>query len=365
MHTACFGAAKGKSSWSLRGAGLSPTRVRVAARERHAPARVRVRCASVRPKASVTHERRHAQSRPRRDLAAMPMLITASLNARSSTPAAEKPHLGAKSKNALIYGWSSAFKLANRIGKEGLAEPRLTSESPFWLSPDPILASYMKGGPSGGVFNPKNLSLYSYAHNNPVVMRDPDGRFAMAAPLLYYAGAAAAGAIATWFVARTIVGNQSHSWPPPLTNIPPAIPVGTPPSQDTASGVPVSPPGTAAWEPYNPLLPGKSLDGLQIPFVHQASSPTIDPQSVAGKTPQEIDQIARGLGLTPKGKNPLAGQGAYIDPVTGEQRILIHPTPTAGGPHAHVNDPQGGRLDVNGKPVPAEAPEAHLPIKVK
>jgi len=46
-----------------------------------------------------------------------------------------------------------------------------------WLSPDPILASYMKGEPNGGGFNPKNLNLYSYAHNNPVILRDPDGRW--------------------------------------------------------------------------------------------------------------------------------------------------------------------------------------------
>jgi RHS repeat-associated protein len=44
----------------------------------------------------------------------------------------------------------------------------------MWLSPDPILASYMQRGPAGA--SPKNLGLYSYSWNNPVVMRDPDGR---------------------------------------------------------------------------------------------------------------------------------------------------------------------------------------------
>ena len=43
-----------------------------------------------------------------------------------------------------------------------------------WQSTDPILASYMRRGPSGA--SPKNLGLYSYGWNNPVVMRDPDGR---------------------------------------------------------------------------------------------------------------------------------------------------------------------------------------------
>ncbi|WP_437974390.1 SpvB/TcaC N-terminal domain-containing protein [Sorangium sp. So ce295] len=48
--------------------------------------------------------------------------------------------------------------------------------SSVWLSPDPILDEYMDGGPSGGVFNPGNLGLYSYTLNNPVNLVDPDGR---------------------------------------------------------------------------------------------------------------------------------------------------------------------------------------------
>jgi RHS repeat-associated protein len=43
-----------------------------------------------------------------------------------------------------------------------------------WASADPILGSYLQRGAGGA--SPKNLELYSYAWNNPVVMRDPDGR---------------------------------------------------------------------------------------------------------------------------------------------------------------------------------------------
>ncbi|MGK4000057.1 RHS repeat-associated core domain-containing protein [Sorangium sp. So ce1024] len=53
-------------------------------------------------------------------------------------------------------------------------DPRMS----VWLSPDPILAEYMRGGPAGGVFNPGNLGLYSYTLNNPVNLVDPDGRSA-------------------------------------------------------------------------------------------------------------------------------------------------------------------------------------------
>ena len=45
-----------------------------------------------------------------------------------------------------------------------------------WLSADPILADYMRGGPNKGVFTPRNLGLYAYTWNNPVTLRDPTGR---------------------------------------------------------------------------------------------------------------------------------------------------------------------------------------------
>src|SRR6202012_1516506 len=56
-----------------------------------------------------------------------------------------------------------------------------------------------------------------------------------------------------------------------------------------------------------------------------AVSPIINPADVAGRKIAEIEEVARSAGLLPRGPNPSAGQGAYIDPVTGAQRILIHP----------------------------------------
>jgi RHS repeat-associated protein len=46
----------------------------------------------------------------------------------------------------------------------------------LWVSPDPILASYLDGAPNGGVYSPVNLGLYTYSFNSPVRLRDPDGR---------------------------------------------------------------------------------------------------------------------------------------------------------------------------------------------
>lgn len=48
----------------------------------------------------------------------------------------------------------------------------------MWQSPDPILADYLGGAPVGGVYAPANLSLYSYAHQRPLVAKDPDGELA-------------------------------------------------------------------------------------------------------------------------------------------------------------------------------------------
>ena len=96
---------------------------------------------------------------------------------------------------------------------------------------------------------------------------------------------------------------------------------------------------------------------------NEGISPEIDPKEVAGKSPSQIDKIAKDKGLIPKG-DPEAGNGAYIDPVTGKQRILTHPEPDSGcsGPHCHVNNPAGERLDINGNVVPSNSPDAHLPL---
>ncbi|MDD1796158.1 RHS repeat-associated core domain-containing protein, partial [Enterovibrio sp. ZSDZ42] len=44
-----------------------------------------------------------------------------------------------------------------------------------WQNTDPILADYLGGSVNGGVYHSKNLNLYAYSHNNPVVLKDPDG----------------------------------------------------------------------------------------------------------------------------------------------------------------------------------------------
>jgi hypothetical protein len=66
------------------------------------------------------------------------------------------------------------------------------------------------------------------------------------------------------------------------------------------------------------------------------------------------------LAWKPRGPAPAQGRGAYVDPQTGQQRILSHPN--ASPPHGHVNDPAGQRIGPDGSVVPPESPAAHLPI---
>lgn len=112
----------------------------------------------------------------------------------------------------------------------------------------------------------------------------------------------------------------------------------------------------AGYAPGNAVFNSGNGDGA-----NQPSSPQINPSDVAGKTAQDIAQQATDQGLIPKGPDPMSGRGAYVDPVTGQQRILIHPDENC--PHCHVNDSSGARLDINGNRVPSESPDAHLPLE--
>jgi len=88
------------------------------------------------------------------------------------------------------------------------------------------------------------------------------------------------------------------------------------------------------------------------------TSPHLDPQELVGKTPAEIGEAAKNAGLISRGPAPDNGQGSYVDPITGEQRVLIHPEHG----HFHVNNPAGERLDINGQIVAPESSAAHLPL---
>ncbi len=187
--------------------------------------------------------------------------------------------------------------------------------------------------------NAQSLNLYNYMRNNPLGGVDPDGHDAQ----------------------QTLTDDQVRSVSsdikaiqkfandhPILTNIIINGAMMILSRGEAGSGARVEPSevnaGTASG-----LTPGKEV------------SPSVNPSEVIGKTPAEIDQLATGKGLIPKGTDPMNGKGAYVDPVTGQQRVLSHPE--AETPHAHVNNPSGERLGPDGTVVAPESPAAHLPIK--
>jgi RHS repeat-associated protein len=56
-------------------------------------------------------------------------------------------------------------------------------QTSVWQSTDMAIEKYIdeggKGGYNGGIFNSKNLSLYCYSYQNPIVMFDPDGNYVL------------------------------------------------------------------------------------------------------------------------------------------------------------------------------------------
>jgi RHS repeat-associated protein len=65
-----------------------------------------------------------------------------------------------------------------------------------WVSVDPIIGLYLNGDINSGVYNPKNLGLYTYVHHNPATITDPNGEFGIVgAAIGAFAGVAIQGAI--------------------------------------------------------------------------------------------------------------------------------------------------------------------------
>jgi len=79
-----------------------------------------------------------------------------------------------KSINATPYRFTGK-ELDEDTGLYYFGQRYYDPRTSVWQSPDPILNEYISGQTNGGVYNPKNLSLFSYTYNNPVNLVDPDG----------------------------------------------------------------------------------------------------------------------------------------------------------------------------------------------
>lgn len=201
---------------------------------------------------------------------------------------------------------------------------------------DPQVGRFMSTDPVGFLDDkPMQFNRYAYANNNPYTYVDPDGEIA--------------AHVGKFFLDFSLNLAINYVESGQLNVMDAAI--------DSASNL------------MNPAASVKKIS--RVAQIVQGSkkvtkgpkSPHIDPKDVAGKTPDEIDDLARNKGLIPKG-DPKSGKGAYVDPVTGKQRVLTHPKPDSGcsGPHCHVNNSAGERLDINGNVVSPKSPDAHLPL---
>jgi len=45
----------------------------------------------------------------------------------------------------------------------------------IWISPDPIIGVYLKGLLNNGIYDPRNLSMFTYSYNNPVLLLERNG----------------------------------------------------------------------------------------------------------------------------------------------------------------------------------------------
>ena len=74
------------------------------------------------------------------------------------------------------------------------------------------MEKYLDGGAGiGGIYNSKNLAVYSYSHNNPVVYMDPDGEIPVVVVPLALAGGGAILGVTGMIIGDLMRGERS-SW---------------------------------------------------------------------------------------------------------------------------------------------------------
>ena len=227
-------------------------------------------------------------------------------------------------------GFSGAGVSSSGAGFVYLRNRWYDPQSGRFLTQDPI-------GLAGGV------NLYAYAGNNPGSFNDPYG---LCPPNNWNTSDCAS--VQFWHDR----GSQSSSWLGRAGNAVMGALARAGELQDGVLGMGSQCSQCAKFA----IVPISMPEG----GMGAAGSPEIAPSEVAGKSPSEIDGLARSRGLQPKGPDPMNGRGSYDDPVTGCQRVLCHAN--AESPHAHVNNAAGERLNINGGVVPKNSPEAHLPI---
>jgi RHS repeat-associated protein len=197
--------------------------------------------------------------------------------------------------------------------------------------------------------DPQRWNRYAYARNNPLRFVDPDGKAVLANAM------PSAQALQRNAEIRTAVMS--------VMKFDPFLQDQALVGMALGMALPASPSEFTMNQLTFILGMAMPLEAGPVGLLSEKAGPVagVSPSEVMGRTPTEIGVRAEQLGLEARGPNPAQGRGAYIDPQTGQQRILTHPDATP--PHAHVNNPAGQRIGPSGATVPRNSPEAHLPIK--
>ena len=218
---------------------------------------------------------------------------------------------------------------------------------------------------SGNEYDTQGWNRFSYTKGNPILYKDPTGHQQMAEQPAQQEDTSFSAQVER--IANTISQTADT-----IDQVATSLGPSETPLKGAALGTKLAAKSTSLIAKAIAKAPkavkaikegGKKLLAKIENLFKGKQSPHIDPKKIANKTPEQIDKVATKKGLISKGPDPKKGKGSYVDPKTGKERVLCHPN-SCSGPHAHVNNPQGQRLNIEGKIVPKKSSEAHLPIKL-
>jgi RHS repeat-associated protein len=230
-----------------------------------------------------------------------------------------------------------------------------------WQSGDLALEDYLPMGRQvfepqlpgmGGIYNSRNLGMYSYGHQNPVTYSDPDGRSASAffEELGRNAQALPAGRAvrAAWLLGSAAVAGYLGSQV--MQSSQQGGEGGGKNPDMTEEGVPLPPAPVAA----SPALPPPEDPNHQDPNRQKQGEQARsldDPQSLRGADPKEVER------LIPRDwvKSSTSGKGGvrYANPQARGEQVRVmpgkpgDPNPVKQGPYVRIS--RGG---VKSDPIP-------------
>jgi RHS repeat-associated protein len=254
-----------------------------------------------------------------------------------------------------------------------------------WLSPDPILASHMRGEVNGGVFAPRNLGLYTYTWNNSIRLRDPNGLWAEGWSPIGDAGqllqdvvegigksiTEAGHAFGRGFQGELDAPGSNHQ----VANLAGVL------AADAMLFVPLPRSEGAGVEMGSRVASAEAATaeggaGLRVPAGVRTGGPGA---SGVGSGSDPVATAGAGTGPTvrPAGvpadwiaKPSKTGGGTrFVDPKNPHNSVRVMPGDDPNSPFPNSRQPyvrhlrDGQSLDVNGNVVPKNTPEAHIPAK--